>query len=180
MILVTVGTHPDPFDRLVRAAERLAGEEEVIVQRGTSRLQPAGCRVVDLVAPEVLADWAAQARVVIGHAGPGTLALAWDAGKVPVVVPRDPRHGEHVDDHQLRTAARLGDTAWVTGPEALPEALLAWSEALADGRLRIPPRPDPRVFALRLGAVVDEVVAERRRRWSSALGVWGRLWGGRG
>jgi UDP-N-acetylglucosamine transferase subunit ALG13 len=36
MIVVTVGTHEQPFDRLVQAAAPLADHEPLLVQHGTS------------------------------------------------------------------------------------------------------------------------------------------------
>jgi UDP-N-acetylglucosamine transferase subunit ALG13 len=123
MILVTVGTHEQPFDRLVSAAAGLAALDEVLVQRGVSRVAPAGCEVVDQLAPDALADAMRRARVVIAHAGPATLFEAGDAGHVPIVVPRDPAFGEHVDDHQLRFARRLiGRLPVVFDPADLVEA----------------------------------------------------------
>ena len=43
MILVTVGTHPQGFDRLVRPMDELAAllEEEVIIQFGSSSYEPS-------------------------------------------------------------------------------------------------------------------------------------------
>jgi UDP-N-acetylglucosamine transferase subunit ALG13 len=109
MILVTVGTHEQPFDRLVRAAEALAIalDERVVVQGGPSCVATPHCERTDWLTPQLLAATIAQARLVVLHGGPSTLAEVIDAGVLPVVVPRDPARGEHVDAHQLRTAAQL-------------------------------------------------------------------------
>ncbi len=109
MILVTVGTHEQPFDRLVAAAETLAIalDERVVVQGGPSQVATPHCERTDWLSPQVLATTIAGARLVILHAGPSTLAEVIDAGVLPVVVPRDPVRGEHVDAHQLRTARQL-------------------------------------------------------------------------
>ncbi len=110
MILVLTGTHEQPFDRLVRAAEVVARDtgEEVVVQRGTSREPAPHCRVVDLLPHGEVLELMARARVVITHGGPATILEAARHGR-PVVVPRDPAFGEHVDDHQLRFCRRLQD-----------------------------------------------------------------------
>lgn len=122
MILVTVGTHHQPFDRLVLAAEALALRgETVVVQAGTSTVPTPSCERHGLVAPERLAGWAAAAEVVITHAGPGSIFLALDAGTPLIVVPRSPHLGEHVDDHQQRFARHIGDrVAVVHDPAELP------------------------------------------------------------
>lgn len=109
MILVTVGTHHQPFDRLVSACSSLAALDRVVVQRGTSRVVPGGCEVHDEVPAHQLVTWMREASVVVCHAGPATIFEAMDTGHRPYVVPRDPLHHEHVDDHQLRFSERLGE-----------------------------------------------------------------------
>jgi UDP-N-acetylglucosamine transferase subunit ALG13 len=64
-----------------------------------------------VVAFDRLAEWAAAADVIITHGGPGSILLALSVGRSPVVVPRDPRFGEHVDDHQLRFVRWLQERA---------------------------------------------------------------------
>ena len=48
-----------------------------------------------------------KASVVICHGGCGSISLALRAGKVPIVVPRQKRYGEHVNDHQLQLTQAL-------------------------------------------------------------------------
>jgi len=108
MIFVTVGTPEFPFDRLMRAVEDLPG---VFVQFGTSK--PPACRGEAWLDWDSMQQTLSAAEVVVCTAGPGTLFEVWERGMVPVVVPRDPAYGEHVDDHQLRFAATLGDRAEV-------------------------------------------------------------------
>lgn len=48
-----------------------------------------------------------DADVVVAHAGTGTALAALEAGKLPLLVPRRKAYGEHVDDHQVPTAAEL-------------------------------------------------------------------------
>ena len=48
------------------------------------------------------------ADVVVAHAGTGSAVAALEAGKCPVLIPRRAQFGEHVDDHQMDTAAELG------------------------------------------------------------------------
>jgi UDP-N-acetylglucosamine transferase subunit ALG13 len=49
----------------------------------------------------------AMADAVVAHAGTGIALAALEAGRLPVLVPRQSRHGEHVDDHQLNIALEL-------------------------------------------------------------------------
>jgi UDP-N-acetylglucosamine transferase subunit ALG13 len=130
VILVTLGTHPQPMDRLVQAMDRLVarGEirEPVIIQSAAFGVPALHVRTVGVVPYEQLSAWVRDARVVITHAGPGSITLALAQGKAPIVVPRDPRAGEHVDDHQLRFAAWLQERRGirvVTDMHALRDAL---------------------------------------------------------
>jgi UDP-N-acetylglucosamine transferase subunit ALG13 len=111
VILVTLGTHPQPMDRLLRRLDELvaSGEisDEVIVQAPALDYVPQHLAVRSVLPFTELTDLIAQADAVISHAGPGTLATIRLAGKVPVVVPRSRRHREHVDTHQEFYARHL-------------------------------------------------------------------------
>jgi UDP-N-acetylglucosamine transferase subunit ALG13 len=119
-VLVTVGTNEAPFDRLVRAAARLDGEP-VTVQHGASKLRPHGAHCVDYLAFEEFDALGSSARVVVTHAGIGSVAAALAHGRRPVVVPPLARFGEAVDDHQVSFARRLEQANLVTVVEDLDE-----------------------------------------------------------
>jgi UDP-N-acetylglucosamine transferase subunit ALG13 len=107
MIFVTVGMSTSPFDRLLRAVGELPLEEELVVQHGPSLVRPARARCHDYLPHDELTELMRQARVVVTHAGVGSVALALLQGKRPVVVPRRRRFGEAVDDHQAQLAGTL-------------------------------------------------------------------------
>jgi UDP-N-acetylglucosamine transferase subunit ALG13 len=107
-ILVTVGTNEAPFDRLLRGLHGLDLDgETVVVQHGASAVRPAGARCVDFLPFGELDGLTRSARVVICHAGVGSVAQALAHGRRPIVVPRLRRFGEAVDDHQVFFARRL-------------------------------------------------------------------------
>lgn len=114
MILVTVGTNEQPFDRLVRAAAALDGDEPLLVQHGASRVPHGRGDWVDFLPFDDLAARAREARVVICHAGVGSIMLARRNGHRPIVVPRRHHLDEAVDDHQLVLARRLAEAGLVT------------------------------------------------------------------
>ena len=114
MIVVTVGTHEQPFDRLVQAAADLGGDEALVVQYGTSQVRAGRGEWHDYLSFDELADLARDARVFVCHAGVGSIVLARRYGHRPIVVPRKHELGEHVDDHQLSLARRLGRAGVVT------------------------------------------------------------------
>lgn len=154
MIFVSAGTHYAPFDRLMLAADRLAVElgEDVLVQRGASRMPLPHCRVVDVVGPRQIEGWMQEARVVVLHGGSSSFLQARALGRLPIVVPRRPEHGEHVDDHQVRFVRTLGpQEALVVEPSGLLEAVRTFVERreVAGGDER------SRAFAERFGALID-------------------------
>jgi UDP-N-acetylglucosamine transferase subunit ALG13 len=114
MILVTTGTNEQPFDRLVRAAAQLDGLESLVVQHGSSSVPHGRGEWVDFVSFEELGERMREARVVVCHAGVGSIMLARRCGKRPIVVPRRLHLGEAVDDHQLPLARRLHSNGVVT------------------------------------------------------------------
>jgi UDP-N-acetylglucosamine transferase subunit ALG13 len=115
MIFVTVGTSQHRFDRLVLAADRIAAADEpVIVQRGTSRVPCRHATFLDYLPFADLDQYVRSSRVVVSHAGVGSVALCLRNGRRPIVVPRDPAFGEMIDDHQLSFALRLAELDLIT------------------------------------------------------------------
>lgn len=104
MIFVTVGTHEQQFDRLIRYIDRLKEEgtitEDVIIQTGYSTYEPKYCQWQKLFPYDEMVKNVKEARIVITHGGPSSFIMPLQIGKVPIVVPRLKRFGEHVNDHQ--------------------------------------------------------------------------------
>ena len=126
MIVVTVGSSNFQFDRLVRGVEAIETDEELLVQHGPSSVRPKQAKCVPYLAFDELVEAVRNARVVITHAGVGSVLVAQMNGKKPIVVPRLARYGEVVDDHQLHFAERLARDDAVTlvsDPAELTHAL---------------------------------------------------------
>jgi UDP-N-acetylglucosamine transferase subunit ALG13 len=134
MIFVTTGTTEHRFDRLVRAARTLPDDEELIVQYGSS-IEVAGPhgRWEAFMSFEEMERHMTEARIVVAHAGVGSILLAHRCGKRPVVVPRKGDLVEAVDTHQLELGRRLHARGEVTLVE--DENDLARVVAEADGAL---------------------------------------------
>ena len=155
MILVTLGTHPQPMDRLIVGLDRLlaSGEldDEVIITAAGYGQRPALARGLGIQPFDVLTDLARAATAIITHGGPASIALALSAGHSPVVVPRNPALREHVDDHQLRFAAWLADRRNITvvlDMDRLGEAIREALTRRADRPLN-PPVPVEAITRLR-------------------------------
>jgi UDP-N-acetylglucosamine transferase subunit ALG13 len=115
----------------VRAAAGLDGDEPLLVQYGTSELPHGRGEWVDFLSFDELAERAAAARAFVCHAGVGSIVLARRCGHRPIVVPRRPDLGEHVDGHQLSLARRLAAGGMVTlveDEQALADAVRSVSD----------------------------------------------------
>jgi UDP-N-acetylglucosamine transferase subunit ALG13 len=162
MIVVTVGTHEQPFDRLVQAAAALGGDEPLLVQYGSSKVPPGRGEWIDYLSFDDLAEHARVATAFVCHAGVGSIVLARRFGHRPIVVPRLHELGEHVDDHQLSLATRLAEAGVVTLLEdagALRAAIDAVAEATPVAPASALPGPDILGGAVR--AVLSDFGATR-------------------
>jgi UDP-N-acetylglucosamine transferase subunit ALG13 len=128
MILVSVGTNEQPFDRLVEAAGALVGSEPVIIQRGASRLRPPLTACHDFMPFEAIEQLVTASRAFVCHAGVGSIGVALRLGRRPIVMARRHHLGEAVDDHQVPFARRLAGAGMVRLVEDVPELLQAVDE----------------------------------------------------
>jgi UDP-N-acetylglucosamine transferase subunit ALG13 len=132
MIVVTVGSSVIPFDRLIDAVGTLPPDRRLVVQTGPSHVRPAAAECVEFMPFEQLVAYVREADVVVTHAGVGSTMLALTNGKRPILVPRLPRLGEAIDDHQLifgRRMAAAGLATIVEDVERLPEAVACLTQA---------------------------------------------------
>jgi UDP-N-acetylglucosamine transferase subunit ALG13 len=169
LLLVTVGTDHHPFDRLVRWVddwlERPTAEVRCLMQIGTS-------------APPRIATWRrylpyqelealmSEAAGVVCHGGTATTLGALHMGLVPIVVPRQGRLGEHVDDHQVAFARRLhaaGDI-FLAETEAELHARLAQAAADSAAFRAHGTRPQTAAAVQAFERQVESLLAAPRRR----------------
>ena len=105
MIFVTVGTHEQPFNRLVKKVDDLVAhgniKEKVIIQTGFSTYNANHCEAHKMMSFDEMQQALKDARIVITHGGPSSFIEALQFGKVPIVVPRRQEYNEHVNDHQV-------------------------------------------------------------------------------
>jgi UDP-N-acetylglucosamine transferase subunit ALG13 len=132
MIFVSVGTNEARFDRLLRAVADLRLDEELLIQHGHSaRVECEGAQLVDFLSFDAMVEAIRAARLVVTHAGVGSVMVSVANGKRPLVVPRRKAYGEAVDDHQLQLARRFAKVGLVTlveEPAALADALAGAEE----------------------------------------------------
>jgi UDP-N-acetylglucosamine transferase subunit ALG13 len=115
----------------------------LFVQHGSSRPAAMG-ENAELVSHEEMRRRYREATVVVTQGGPGGILDAEEAGLTPIVMPRRPDLGEHVDGHQIsftRFMARAGEIVLAEDEATLHAALTA---AIADpASVRRTPRAAP-------------------------------------
>ena len=116
MIFVSVGMHPQGFDRLIRAMDILAPSlgEPVVMQIGASSYRPCNARYLRSASSEEVEAVSRRARALVTHCGVGSILTATRHGVPLVVVARLKRFAEHVDDHQLELARVLSESGKAT------------------------------------------------------------------
>lgn len=105
MIFVTVGTHEQPFNRLVKVIDELKRDgiitEDVFIQTGFSTYEPKYCQWSKLIPYQQMIKNIENARIVITHGGPASFIMPLYIGKIPIVIPRQFKFNEHVNNHQV-------------------------------------------------------------------------------
>ena len=138
MIFVTVGTHEQPFNRLVEYMDKWADEhdEEVKMQTGFSTYEPKHCEWSKLYPYSQMVELVEKARIVITHGGPSSFIMPLQVGKIPIVVPRKKEFDEHVNNHQVefsrQVAKRQGNIIVVENVQKLFETLEIYERIVRD------------------------------------------------
>ncbi|MGB5553486.1 MAG: PssE/Cps14G family polysaccharide biosynthesis glycosyltransferase [Flavobacteriaceae bacterium] len=105
MILVTLGTFPTEFTRPLIELERLLEQglikEEVIVQNGHTPFESKFMTLRPFMSPDEITELYKKARVIISHAGTGSLIKGIKLEKKVIAVARLSKYNEMVDDHQV-------------------------------------------------------------------------------
>ncbi|MDE6575714.1 MAG: glycosyl transferase family 28 [Muribaculaceae bacterium] len=115
MIFVTMGTQI-PFDRFLRMLDEIAplmNGEEIVAQTITDKYVPRNFKPTGFIAPDDFNSYVNRARIIVSHAGMGSIISALEAGKPIVVVPRIAALGEHRNEHQLATADALEKLGYI-------------------------------------------------------------------
>ena len=111
MIFVTVGTHEQPFNRLIKEVDRLVEtgviKDDVFIQTGYSTYEPKFCKWSSLISFDKMNELMETSDIIITHGGPATFMSAIANGKKPIVVPRQEKYDEHVNDHQVDFAQQV-------------------------------------------------------------------------
>lgn len=108
MIFVTVGG-VRAFERLIKEVDRLAPKmsEKVVMQIGSTNYEPKNCEYFRFMPRNETEELYANARIIVCHAGVGSILTALKYNKPLILVPRMKKYGEHIDEHQLEIAREM-------------------------------------------------------------------------
>lgn len=116
MIFVTVGTHEQQFNRLIKEIDQLKEKEiikeEVFIQTGYSDYEPQFCQWKKFLKYNEMGIYIKKARIVITHGGPASFLSVLQQRKAPIVVPRKADFNEHVNNHQLDFAIKIKELGY--------------------------------------------------------------------
>ena len=117
MILVTLGTQDKGFERLLKQVDEEIKKgnirEKVVVQAGYTKYESPNMEIFDLIPADKFDYLVSKARLIITHAGAGSILSAVKKGKVVIAAPRLKKYGEHTNDHQLQIAKEFADAGYI-------------------------------------------------------------------
>ena len=133
-VVVTLGTINYSFRRLLeRLVSILPPDVEVLWQTGATDVTGLPIEAQASVPNAEFDGAVAAADVVVGHSGIGSAIATLEVGRCPVLVPREHRNDEHIDDHQQQIARELSARGLAVS-RSVEE--LKWSDLLQAATLR--------------------------------------------
>jgi UDP-N-acetylglucosamine transferase subunit ALG13 len=152
VIFVTTGTQL-AFPRLLGAIDAIAPGlgEPVIAQVGADPEARQHIETHDYLHPARFEELFNTARVIVAHAGVGTILMAKRLRKPLILVPRRYDMGEHRNDHQQATAREVAST---------PGVRVAWDLDLLSEMIRV---LDPIPAEPGLSQQAESLIARVRR-----------------
>lgn len=164
MIFVTVGTHEQQFNRLIKYMDdwACAHTEKVIMQTGFSTYKPKHAEWKKLYPYSEMVNKINEARIVITHGGPSSFIMPLQIGKTPIVVPRQYKYDEHVNNHQVKFARevekRMGTIIVIEDINDLEKVINHYDQI----RLKEGQTSNNAQFCARFEEIVGDIFKERK------------------
>ena len=163
MIFVTVGTHEQQFNRLIKKIDQLKKDghikDDVFIQTGFSDYIPESCDWKKFLSYEEMIQKIKDAKIVITHGGPSSFILPLQYGKTPIVVPRMKKYDEHVNDHQVEFCRKYNslnnNIIVIVNVDELNSELFS----IVEKKTLINSNSNTLIFCKRLSKVLEEVLS---------------------
>lgn len=82
-------------------------DEKVVIQIGETKFKPKYSESFKFITKDKIQKYYEKARIIVGHAGIGTIISAYKHGTPIIIVPRREKYNELFDDHQMEIAEKL-------------------------------------------------------------------------
>lgn len=167
MIFVTVGTHEQPFNRLIKEIDKLAKDNNIrdnfFIQTGFSDYHPQNCKWSKFLSYKEMNEYTKRARIIITHGGPASFIAPLELGKIPIVVPRQKKFNEHINDHQVEFVKqidnKIGNIIPVYDIKELRNAIIDYNDLTKCLYGKI--HSNNSEFNNRLSKIVDDLLGEK-------------------
>lgn len=113
MILVTLGTQKQSFDRLLNYIEEANINDKIIVQAGHTKFKSKKMEIFDFIDYEKMSQLIEEADIIITHGGTGSIVGPLKKGKIVIACARKNEYGEHVDNHQEQIVDVLSKEGYI-------------------------------------------------------------------
>ena len=113
MILVTLGTQKQSFERLLKYVENASIDSEVIVQKGKTEYVSNKMKVFNFITYDEMSKYIDKADVIITHGGTGSVIGPLRKGKKIIACARLSKYDEHVDDHQTELVSVFASKGYI-------------------------------------------------------------------
>lgn len=168
MIFITVGTHEQPFNRLIQYIDDMKRDglinEDAVIQTGYSTYEPKHCIWQNLYSYQQMIRFVNEARIVITHGGPSSFIMPLQVGKTPIVIPRQKRFNEHINDHQVdftqEVAKRIGTIITVVDINNLGETIKNYDKIVKGMNIR--GVSNNKRFCVEFEKIVDSLFEEKK------------------
>jgi len=106
---ISVGNALQPFSRLAKIINQveLMLPRPIFIQSGNTIFNCKEATIKKKITLTEFEERVLNSNVLILHAGAGSVIHALQKNKLPIIMAREKRYGEHIDDHQVEFANAL-------------------------------------------------------------------------
>lgn len=113
MIFVTLGTQDKKFKRLLDAVEKLDIDEKIVAQIGSTDFKSEKMELHKFMSKDEFDNYMKEARIIITHAGVGTIIEGLKLHKKMIVSARKKEYKEHVSNHQEQILKLFSEDGYI-------------------------------------------------------------------
>ena len=112
MIFISVGNNQQPFIRLFKKFEKIykklpKKKPKVICQIGYTDYSNKEFKIIKFTEKKLFNQLVQRSDLFISHAGAGSVIDSINNQKIPILLPREKKYNEHIDNHQIEFYKKL-------------------------------------------------------------------------